>query len=101
VGGTRNAAGDLAITWVRRTRFGGVWADGTDVPLNEESERYEVDILDGGGAVKRTIAVNAPAAIYTAAEQIADFGAPQASIAIKVYQLSAAVGRGRPAAATL
>lgn len=101
VRGTRNAAGDLAITWVRRTRFGGVWADGTDVPLNEESERYEVDILDGAGAVKRTIAVTTPAAAYTAAEQTADFGAPQAAITIKVYQLSAAVGRGRPAAATL
>jgi hypothetical protein len=101
VGGTRNGAGDLTITWVRRTRLGGVWADGADVPLNEESERYEIDILDGAGAVKRTIAVTAPAATYTAAEQIADFGAPQASIAIKVYQLSATVGRGRPAAVTL
>ncbi|MBX6329975.1 MAG: glycoside hydrolase/phage tail family protein, partial [Pseudolabrys sp.] len=86
---TRNGAGDLSITWIRRTRFGGAWADGTDVPLNEESERYEVDIIDAGGAVKRTIAVTAPAATYTAAEQIADFGAPQASVAVRVYQLSA------------
>ncbi|MBX6329380.1 MAG: hypothetical protein IRY89_12480, partial [Pseudolabrys sp.] len=45
--------------------------------------------------------VTAPAATYTAAEQIADFGAPQASVAVRVYQLSATVGRGRPAAATL
>jgi hypothetical protein len=101
VRGTRNGAGDLTITWVRRTRFGGVWADGTDVPLNEESERYEVDILDAGGAVKRTIAVTAPAATYTAAQQIVDFGAVQLSIAVKMYQLSATVGRGRPAAVTL
>lgn len=27
IAGARNGGGDLAITWVRRTRFGGVWAD--------------------------------------------------------------------------
>jgi len=101
VRGVRNGTGDLAITWIRRTRFGGAWADGADVPLNEESERYEVDILDGTGAVRRTIAATAPAATCTAAQQTADFGSPQAAIALKVYQLSAVVGRGRPAAATL
>jgi hypothetical protein len=98
--GARNVAGDLSTTWVRRTRFGGVWADGADVPLNEESERYEVDILDGADVV-RTISTDSPAATYTAAQQIADFGSPQPSIAVRVYQISATVGRGRPAAATL
>jgi hypothetical protein len=100
VAGVRNGAGDLAITWIRRTRFGGDWADGADVPLNEESERYEVDILDGAN-VARTIATTFPAATYSAAQQTANFGSPQPSIAVRVYQLSATVGRGRPAAATL
>jgi len=100
VSGLRNGAGDLSITWIRRTRFGGVWADGADVPLNEESERYEVDILDGANVV-RTIPATSPAATYTAAQQTADFGSPQPSVALKVYQISAAVGRGRPATATL
>jgi hypothetical protein len=98
--GTRTGAGDLSISWVRRTRLGGVWADGTDVPLNEESERYEIDILNGPTVV-RTIAVTGPAATYTAAQQTADFGTPQSSIAVRVYQLSATVGRGGPAIATL
>ena len=98
--GDRNASGDLSISWVRRTRLGGVWADGTDVPLNEESERYEIDILDGS-TVLRTIAVSSPAATYTAAQQTADFGAPQPAITLKVYQLSATIGRGWPASATL
>jgi hypothetical protein len=100
VSGVRNGAGDLSIAWVRRTRFGGVWADGADVPLNEEGERYEIDILDGGDVV-RTISATTPAATYTAAQQTADFGSPQSSIAVKVYQISAIVGRGRPAAANL
>ena len=59
---TRNGSGDLTITWVRRTRFGGVWADGVDVPLNEESERYEIDVMYGanvssaGACMSRTSA---------------------------------------------
>lgn len=100
VAGERDGSGDLAIGWIRRTRFNGTWADGADVPLNEESEQYEIDILDGADVV-RTIAATSPTAAYTAAQQTADFGAPQGSIAVAVYQLSASVGRGWPAAATL
>ena len=97
--GTRSA-GYLAITWVRRTRIGGDSWEGADVPLGEESERYEVDILDGA-TIKRTLAVTAPAASYTAAQQTADFGAPQSSLSVRVSQLSATFGRGTPRAATL
>jgi hypothetical protein len=98
--GERNGSGDLTVTWVRRTRFGSIWADGADVPLNEESEAYEIDILDGPSVV-RTLSAATPSALYTAAAQTADFGAPQPSVSVKVYQLSATVGRGWPAAATL
>ncbi len=70
------------------------------MPLNEESERYELDILNGPSVV-RTIAATSPTVAYTAAEQTADFGSPQAAVAVKVYQISAAVGRGRPVTATL
>lgn len=98
--GSRNATGDLAIAWIRRTRLGGVWTDGADVPLNEEAERYEVDILNGS-VVVRTLSVTSPSATYSAAQQVADLGSAQPSIAIRVYQNSATVGRGWPAAATL
>lgn len=101
VTGSRNAGGDLSITWTRRTRFGGVWTDGTDVPLNEETEKYEVDFIKGGVLVVRTIAVTSPAATYTAAQQTADFGLPQSAIGVNVYQVSGTVGRGRAASATL
>ena len=100
VAGSRNASGDLSISWIRRTRFGGVWTDGTDVPLNEETESYSVDILNGPTVV-RTIAVTTPSASYTAAQQTTDFGSLQSAIAVKVYQLSATVGRGRAASVTL
>jgi hypothetical protein len=49
----------------------------------------------------RTITVSTPIATYTAAEQTADFGAPQANITVGVYQISAVVGRGIAARAPL
>ena len=94
------AAGDLAITWVRRTRIGGDSWDAVEVPLGEDTERYEVDILDGA-TVKRTLTATSPTATYTAAQQTADFGAPQSSVSLRVYQLSPVHGRGTPRSAVL
>jgi len=94
------ASGDISISWIRRTRSGGDNWEAPDVPLGEESESYEVDILDGTN-VKRTIAVGAPLALYTSAEQIADFGSVQPAVSIKVYQTNAAFGRGAPRAAVI
>ena len=44
--------------------------------------------------VVRTLNATAPMALYAAADEFADFGAPQASLSIRVSQLSATVGRG-------
>jgi hypothetical protein len=96
----RRSAGDLAISWVRRTRSGGDSWTASEVPLSEEYEAYEVDIVNGA-TVKRTIAVSQPAATYTAAQQIADFGATQASIAVRICQMSAVWGRGAMRAASI
>ena len=94
------SAGDLAISWVRRTRIGGDNWDAAEVPLGEETERYEVDIL-AGATVKRTLAATSPSVTYTAAQQTADFGSPQSAIDVRVFQLSAVHGRGTPRPATL
>jgi hypothetical protein len=67
------AGDDIFITWVRRTRVGGDNWDAAEVPLGEDSERYEVDILDGA-TVKRTLSATSPSATYTADDQVADFG---------------------------
>ncbi len=93
-------AGDLSLTWIRRTRIGGDAWEQPDVPLSEEQERYEVDILDGA-EVKRTLTVDAPSVVYTAAQQTTDFGAPQVSVSVAIHQMSATYGRGAPARATL
>jgi len=96
----RRSGTDLAVSWTRRTRIGGDSWEQPDVPLSEEQERYEIDILDGA-VVRRTLTSATPTVIYTAAQQTADFGAPQATVTVAIHQMSATYGRGAAAVATL
>ena len=99
VRGRRTGAG-IEIGWIRRTRIDGDnWTSG-DVPLGEDAEAYEVDILSGT-TVLRTLESSAPSVLYAAAAEMADFGVQQTSLAVRVTQLSATVGRGFAAEATL
>lgn len=73
--GTRDALGNLLIQWTRRSRVGSGMIPGSDVPLAEEEELYEVEIMDGvtvqrlikvrgGGATPAILAaINEPGAI--------------------------------------
>jgi hypothetical protein len=83
----------MLLTWIRRTRIGGDSWDQTEVPLGEDSEAYEIDVLKGETVV-RTLSAPSPQVLYSAAQQQADFGAPLQQFDIVVYQLSAAFGRG-------
>jgi hypothetical protein len=96
----RRTGGDLEISWIRRTRTGGDSWDAAEVPLGEDSERYEVDVLDGGSIV-RTLTATAATVSYSASQQIEDFGAVQGAVSVKVYQLGTVYGRGGAAAATV
>ncbi|MEX0310331.1 MAG: hypothetical protein AB3N17_08795, partial [Tateyamaria sp.] len=96
--------GDLTIRWTRRSRALAADSWGAvEVPLVEEVEAYEVEILDGA-TVKRVLTASTISAIYTAAQQTADWGAPLAPgdmLTIRIYQLSALIGRGAAKTATL
>ncbi|MFC5067807.1 baseplate multidomain protein megatron [Flaviflagellibacter deserti] len=93
--GRRTSAG-VEMSWIRRTRSGGDSWEVAEVPLAEESEAYRVEVLDGGEVV-RTINVLSPSALYTNADETADFGGPQESLSIRVMQISALAGAGRAA----
>jgi hypothetical protein len=93
------APGDLTIRWTRRSRAlaADSWG-GIDVPLSEELEAYEVEILDGA-TVKRVLSTTTTSAVYTADQQTADWGAPLGpgeTLDIRIFQLSALVGRDAP-----
>lgn len=73
------------------------------MPLAEELEAYEVEILEGA-TVRRLLSTATTSAVYTAAAQITDWGAllgPGDTLTIRIYQLSALVGRGAPKSITL
>ncbi len=101
---TARSTGDLTIHWTRRSRalVADAWEQ-VEVPLAEDLESYDVQILDGA-AVKRTLTSNTTSAPYTAAQQIADWGAPLGpgqTLAIRIFQLSNRLGRGTPASVNL
>jgi hypothetical protein len=96
--------GNLAIRWTRRSRAlaADSWG-GLDVPLAEESEAYEVEIMDGA-MVKRTLATGTTSVTYTGPQQIADLGAllgPGDTLDVRIYQLSAVVRRSSTKSITL
>ncbi|SLN77019.1 hypothetical protein ROA7023_04299 [Roseisalinus antarcticus] len=101
---TARIPGDLTIRWTRRSR--SLAADNwgaVDAPLAEETEAYEVEIRNGG-TVKRALSTTTTSAIYTAAHQTADWGAllgPGDTLDIRIYQLSALIGRGAAKTVTL
>ncbi len=102
VRGARLPGGDVAFGWARRTRFAGDGWDPDAVPLNEEAELYDLEIVGAGGGVVRTAAgLTSPAFLYPAALQAADFGAPRSAYTLNLYQISAVVGRGQVATRTV
>src|SRR5574344_642335 len=71
------------ISWKRRTRKNGAWKDYADVPLSENSEAYEVEILDKAGKVLETRSTSVPSLEYEGAGYMA-----------RIYQISEVRGRG-------
>lgn len=88
---SRDGAGDLTATWVRRTRIDGDSWQGTDVPLGEDVEAYRVRVLQGS-AVMRELTVPVPTFSYPVADQTAD--GVTAPFDIHVAQISTAFGVG-------
>ena len=88
---------DIDISWLRRTRIGGGLQDYEgDVPLAEDDEEYDVEIYDGpGGSLLRTASgLTSNEYTYASADITTDFGSIPSQLTLKVYQVSAQVGRG-------
>jgi hypothetical protein len=89
----------VVISFLRRSRIESDAWEPLDIPLGETSEAYEAVIALASGT--RILSSTTPAILYPAAQEIADFGAPQSVLTLSLFQLSAAVGRGFPLNATL
>ena len=91
---SRSSAGVIFSLLRRSRRDGDAWQL-LDIPLGEDIEAYDLDILRNG-AVVRTIAMTSASAISPAAQETLDFGSAQSAFDVQAYQKSAAVGRGFP-----
>ena len=94
----RAGSGDLALTWVRRTRIDGDSWQAVEVPLGEAVEAYQVTVRAGTTLLRQTTVATSDWS-YSAAAQAAD-GASGA-ITFEVAQLSQAFGAGPAASLTL
>jgi hypothetical protein len=98
--------GDLTLRWIRADRalVADSW-EAVEVPMSEASEAYEVEIMGVDGiSVVRVLTTTQPQALYSATDQIADRVAllgPGDSLTIRIFQLSALLGRGAPRTVTL
>lgn len=86
------ANGDVAITWIRRSRIDNDTFFSGDTPLGEASERYRVRLHASGGALVREIETTSPAWTYTAAKQAVD--GLTGVITFAVAQISEVYGPG-------
>ena len=91
----RFSNGDTQINWVRRSRIGWRWLDGTDAPLGEESEGYRLTLTPNAGAA-RIVTSAAATYLYTAAMRAADVAEGAASLTFTAQQ-SGQFGQSRAA----
>jgi hypothetical protein len=104
--GSRDGSNNLLIQWQRRTRLGATNIAGGKLTLAEDTESYDVVIVDGSGNVLRTFAnvvpnsgINwtspaFPHVTYSAANQTTDGITPGDPVHVILYQNSVQVGRG-------
>ena len=93
---TKNAVGDITITWDRRDRH----SSKKNPPiLSEEDEKYVINYLTQGEKT-RTQQTNNNSSIYTADDQAIN-GSVASTITVEIAQVSSVFGNGSFATATL
>jgi hypothetical protein len=81
----------VEISFIRRGRISSDGWGLAEIPLGEEREAYTIEILDGA-VVRRTLAATTTSVFYT--HELADFGAAQTSLRLRIAQVSATAGAG-------
>jgi Putative phage tail protein len=89
--GVENAGGDVAVSWIRRTRIDGDSWQSPEVPLGEASESYVIRVVQSD-VILREETVASAAWVYLAALQTSDGIA--GSYRIDVAQVSDRFGAG-------
>ena len=96
----RDTARGVTLSWAPRARQNGGWYSGRTTALDQTSESYEIDIVQGG-AVKATKSLTGRSFDYTAAQQTSDGVNSASSITVNLYQIGSIIGRGYVSELTL
>lgn len=100
--GSAASTSDISLFWTRRARVNAAWLNGTDVPLDEQTESYLVTIKNSTGATVRTATVLAAQTyVYSAANIAADGFSAGNTISFSVAQNSDLGVLGRASSATI
>jgi hypothetical protein len=86
-----DGSADTQFSWIRQSRIDGDSWNGLDVPLAEDQELYQIQILQGN-QLRRSEIVSEPQFTYAAAQKSADLSA--GAYLIRVAQISARYGAG-------
>lgn len=90
--------GAVLASWIRRSRAGFGWPDFVDAPLGEAIEAYRVEILLDGRAARQATVTDSTF-VYAIADRLADGNGT--IVEVRVAQLSATIGPGSAATATI
>lgn len=93
---TKLSNGNFFIDWFRRARINAGLINNIEVPLDEQSENYSVEIYSDNTytTVVNEYSTTSSEFTYTTTMQTADFGSTQSAIYAKVYQISSRIGKG-------
>lgn len=100
LGGGRDASGIITINWVRCTRIGGEWRDYVDASQPEPALTFEIEFWTPDGATLRRTVTGITVETYTYTNATTDFPDYETCL-VRVYQVSASVGRGYSVEATI
>lgn len=94
--GVRETSNDWTLIWRRRSRLAVDPFRTDELPLLEDEELYDIEVLNvGTGTLVAIYESTTPDFTYTSSQQTTDFGSAQSTIRVKVYQRGTLVHRGR------
>lgn len=97
--GNRNPATlDWTLVWIRRSRIDEGWWPLLNSLVGETNESYVIEIYTSAAftTLIRTLTSATPTVFYPSSNQLTDFGSNQATLNVKIYQVSTIVGKGFP-----
>lgn len=90
----RRSSAGVTFSWIRRSRVDGDSWELAEIPLGEETERYEIAVLNRASVIRAGTA-DTSSWLYASAQELADFGGPQAEFELVIAQTSTIMGRGQ------